>query len=143
MEDGFEYLEHPADVYIAAYGASLKEAFENAAKALFDVITDVGTVTPREEVKIVIEGHDLHSLLYNWLEEFLYKFDSKALVFSKFNVKSIRKTPEGYVLEAEAWGEFFDVKRHPQRTYVKSPTYSLMEVTEKPDKAIVKFVLDI
>ena len=36
----FEFLEHTADVYIAAYGKNLAEAFENAAFAMSNVMTE-------------------------------------------------------------------------------------------------------
>jgi SHS2 domain-containing protein len=37
----FEFLEHVADAYIAAYGQDLAEAFENAAVAMFETMTDI------------------------------------------------------------------------------------------------------
>ncbi|HIE14021.1 TPA: archease, partial [Candidatus Bathyarchaeota archaeon] len=40
MERKFELLEHRADAYIASYGRTLQEAFENAGLALFEVMTD-------------------------------------------------------------------------------------------------------
>ncbi|RLE53057.1 MAG: archease, partial [Candidatus Methanomethylicota archaeon] len=64
----FEFLDHMADVYIAAYGRDLKEAFENAAKAMFEVMTDISTVNPKVKREIRVEGFDLESLLYEWLE---------------------------------------------------------------------------
>ncbi len=39
-EKGFEFLEHMADAYVAAYGKNLAEAFENAALAMFNVMTE-------------------------------------------------------------------------------------------------------
>ena len=42
----FEFLEHTGDAYIAAYGKTLEEAFENAALATFEVMTDVEKVEP-------------------------------------------------------------------------------------------------
>ena len=40
----FEFMEHTADVYVAAHGANLAEAFENAALAMFEVMTDTAKV---------------------------------------------------------------------------------------------------
>ena len=31
----FEFLEHTADVYVRAYGATMEEAYANAALAMF------------------------------------------------------------------------------------------------------------
>jgi hypothetical protein len=43
----FEFLEHTADAYVAAYGKNLAEAFENSARATFEVMTDLKEVSPR------------------------------------------------------------------------------------------------
>ena len=45
----FEFLEHIADAYIAAYGKDLAEAFENAALAMFETMTDTARVEPKIE----------------------------------------------------------------------------------------------
>jgi SHS2 domain-containing protein len=52
----YELLEHTADAYIAAYGKDLAEAFENAAVAMFDVMTDVEKVSPEVEDSIEVSG---------------------------------------------------------------------------------------
>jgi hypothetical protein len=45
----FRFLEHTADVYIAAYGKNLKEAFENAAAAMFETMTNLNQITPTKK----------------------------------------------------------------------------------------------
>jgi len=144
VNKAFEFLEHSADVYIAAYGRSLEEAFANAAKAMFEVMTDTSKVRPLVKKVIHVEGFDLPSLLYSWLEELLYIFDVEGLVFSKFNILSIYSPASGkYVLDAEVYGEPLDPSRHPLGIGIKAVTYSLMEVVDVPGNCQVKFVLDI
>ncbi|MEM4679195.1 MAG: archease, partial [Candidatus Jordarchaeales archaeon] len=82
----FRFLEHTADVKIEAEGKTLEEAFEEAARGLYELMTDISKVTPVVEKKIEVEGSDLENLLYNWLEEFIYLTDSERLVFSDFKV---------------------------------------------------------
>jgi SHS2 domain-containing protein len=36
----FEFLEHTADVFVRAHGRSMEEAYENAALAMFETMTD-------------------------------------------------------------------------------------------------------
>ena len=45
-EKKYRYLEHRTDVYIAAYGRNLPNAFENVAKAMFNVMTEVEKIFP-------------------------------------------------------------------------------------------------
>ncbi|MBS7635588.1 archease [Candidatus Bathyarchaeota archaeon] len=78
MERGktmFEFLEHMADAYIAAYGRDLNEAFENAALAMFETMTSSSDVKHVIEEEVEVEGEDEQSLLYNWLEELLVRFE--------------------------------------------------------------------
>lgn len=144
MEKRFEFLEHTADLYIAAYGHSLEEAFENAAAAMFEGITDLDKVKPEVEDSVTVEGYDEQALLYNWLEALLVKFDVKGILFSRFKVARIEKTPAGLKLNARVWGELFNPERHTYKVGVKAVTYHQMEIIkDEKGGATVKLILDI
>jgi len=143
MKKRFEFLEHTADAYIAAYGESLEEAFENAALATFEVMTDLKKIKPKVEETIELEAHDESALLYNWLEEFLIRFETTGNLYSRFKVLNIEKTPSGLKLRAKAWGEPYDPERHPSKVGIKAVTYHRMEIVKKPKAVAVKFILDI
>ena len=140
---GFKILEHTADEYVMAYGTTLEEAFESAALALCEVMTDSNTVAPIDVESIRIVAEDEPSLLYSWLEEFLIKFDAEGKIYSKFTISKIGKTKEGFYLNATAWGETYDPNKHPSRTGVKAMTYSRLEILKKHNKVTLKFILDI
>jgi SHS2 domain-containing protein len=139
----FEFLEHTADAYIAAYGKNLAEAFENAALAMFEIMTDVKKVKPAIEDHVEVEAGDEYALLYNWLEALLVKFDTEAMLCSAFKVSSLSKTRNGWRLNAKIWGEKFDPKKHLQKVGVKAVTYHRMEIVKKPSMVTVRFILDI
>ncbi|MCS7140086.1 MAG: archease [Candidatus Nezhaarchaeota archaeon] len=138
-----KFLEHPSDVYIEVRAKSLEEAFALCGKALYEVMTDTDTIKVLEEVEVFVEGYDLHSLLYNWLEELLYLFDVKRFLGSDVKVKEITALGEGYRLRATIVGEKYDPQRHPSKTAVKAATYHLMEIKKEGDEQIIRFVLDI
>lgn len=139
----FEFLEHTADAYIAAYGKDLAEAFENAALAMFDVMTEVENINPRVEDTVEDEGKDTYALLYNWLEALLVKSEINRMLYSKFKITNINRTPNGYKLKGRIWGEKFDPKKHLQKVGVKAVTYHRMEITKQKGKVTLKFILDI
>ncbi|MEM3829309.1 MAG: archease [Conexivisphaerales archaeon] len=139
----FEFLEHTADAYIAAYGRDLAEAFENAAAAMFEVMTDIEKVNPKNEDYVEVEAADEHALLYNWLEELLVKSEINEMLYSKFKIFEVTKTADGFRLKAKIWGEKFNPEKHPQKVGVKAVTYHQMEIIREPDKTTVKFILDI
>lgn len=139
----YEFLEHTADAYIAAYGATLEKAFENAALATFDVMTDVKKVKPQVEDSVEVEAPDEYALLYSWLEALLIKFETTGNLYSRFKISRIEKTPDGLRLKAKIWGEPFNPQRHPQKVGVKAVTYHQMKITKKPAVTTVLFILDI
>jgi len=144
LKKRFESLEHTADLYIAAYGKSLEEAFENAAYATFDGMTDLDKVQPKLKDIVEVEGHDEQALLYNWLEALLVKFDLTSNLYSRFKIATIEKTSAGFKLKAKIWGEPFNPKKHLSKVGVKAVTYHQMEILRDTKGAVtVEFILDI
>lgn len=139
----FEFLEHTADVYIAAHGKNLEEAFENAALAMFEVMTDTEKVSPREEDSVEVEAEDEYALLYNWLEALLVKFEVNDMLYSKFKISHLEETAEGFRLKATVWGEKFNAEKHAQKVAVKAVTYHRMEIIKELNKVTLEFILDI
>jgi SHS2 domain-containing protein len=139
----FEFLEHTADAYVAAYGKTLEEAFENAAFATFEVMTDAGKIAQTVEDNVQIEAPDEQALLYSWLERLLIDFETKGNLYSGFKISKIEKTPDGFKLKAMIYGEPYDPKKHPTKVGIKAVTYHRMEINKKPNNVSVKFILDI
>lgn len=139
----FEFLEHTADIYIAAYGKNLAEAFENAALAMFESMTETKDVELRIEENVEAKGFDKQSLLYDWLENLLIRFEVKNHLYSRFNIETIRDTDGGLELKALVYGEPFDSRKHKQKVAIKAVTYHRMEIQEKPENVTVKFIVDI
>ena len=139
----FKFLEHTADVYIAAHGKTLEEAFENAALAMFEVMTDTEKVSPDIEDSVEVEAEDEFALLYSWLEALLVKFETKNMLYSKFKISSIEENAEGFRIKATIWGEQFNAEKHTQKVGVKAVTYHRMEIIKDIDNVRLEFILDI
>jgi SHS2 domain-containing protein len=139
----FEFLEHTADAYIAAYGTTLEEAFENAALATFEVMTDTRKIARKIEDTVKIEAPDEQALLYSWLEKLLVNFETKGNLYSEFKILKIEKTKDGFMLTARIRGEPFNPAKHMQKVGIKAVTYHRMEIDKKPGRVSVKFILDI
>jgi SHS2 domain-containing protein len=122
----FEFIDiTTADVAFVAYGKDLNELFTNAALAMFEVMINTRQVKPEVERKVRIEGNDLQSLMFNWLNELLIFVDSENLAFSKFDVKVDEKNLK---LEAICKGEEINREKHETRTHVKAATFHQMEI---------------
>lgn len=139
----FKFIEHRADVYVVAYGSTLEKAFENAALATFEVMTKTLNVSSMVEETVEVEGYDEKSLLYNWIETLLVRFELTERLYSRFKVESIKKMGEMFNLKAKISGEKFNPKKHLQKVGVKAVTYHRMEILREEDEVVVKFILDI
>jgi len=89
-------------------GRSLAEAFEQQAVGMFGYMTDLATVDLGTEdlVTVSVSGHDLHSLLYNFLDELLFQFSTELLIFKEVRVTHLDRdtftiTAVGYEQERE------------------------------------------
>ena len=140
MKD-FEFIDiTTADVAFVAYGKTLEEVFKNAALAMFEVMINTKLVEKKIERKILVEGHDLESLMFAWLNELLYYVDSENLAFSDFDIKINEKD---FRLEAICKGEEIDPEKHETRTVVKAATMHMMEVKKENDLWKARVILDI
>ena len=139
----FEFLEHTADVYIRAHGKTMEEAYENAALAMFEVMTDTDKITQTQEETLEVEAEDQYALLYNWLEALLVKFETENMLYSKFQITNWAETDENFKFKAKIWGEKFDPQKHPQRVGVKAVTYHRMVIIRERDRVVLEFILDI
>lgn len=138
----FEFFDVTADVGYRAYGKTMDEAFENAALALFEVMTDTTNIKPLMEKKIELEAEDAYALLYDWLSELIFIHDSENLIFFQFKVKITIKNNETYILNASVWGEPFNLEKNESREEVKAATYHLMEIKEENEYVRLQVILD-
>ncbi len=135
----FEFVDHTGDLGIRVFGKDLPDLFFHAAEALFCVITDPESILAKESLKIAIEGHELEELLISWLNEFVYLFDTKGLLFREFEFISLNE----HSLEAVVRGEPYDESRHPIKTTVKSATYHQLQIRRTNRGWEAQIILDL
>jgi SHS2 domain-containing protein len=138
MEKDFEILDHTADVGIIAYGADLSQAFANAAKALFSLITELDDVEEVLHRDVELTASDEENLLVEWLNELVYRFDTESIIFRRFDIIQLDSTH----LKARGYGEKLDSSKHKLKTGVKAATYHMLKV-DKNDGCRVQVLFDI
>lgn len=94
MSDRYLILDHPADGKFRAFGATMEEAFANAALATASIMVDWEKVERRVEHPVRIEAGDLQQLLNKFLSEMLYLFDAKKFVLAAAEDVRIEMPPE-------------------------------------------------
>jgi len=138
MGKDFEIVDHTADVGIIAYGADVSQAFTNAARALFSLITELDNVEEFLHRDIELTAPDEESLLVEWLNELIYLFDTENIIFKRFDVTKLNNTH----LKARSYGEKVDSSKHRLKTGVKAATYHMLKI-DKGNDYQVKVLFDI
>ena len=149
MSGGFRYLDHMTDALIEAYGRTIDEAFENSARGLVNTMFDLGNVSADLEMKIEVNGYDLCSLFYDWLERVMLVTLVEKIVLCDFKVKISATQKIGdrytYFLTCTARGEHLDLEKHHFKVEIKAVTYHEMQVKQEKEKNKVttRFLLDL
>jgi SHS2 domain-containing protein len=134
----WEHFHHEADIGVRGYGASMDEAFEQAALALAGVVTDPASVKPLDPVSIRCEAPDPEILLVDWLGSVIYEMSVRKVVFGRFEVRIA-----GRELIGAAWGEPVDIRRHQPAVEVKAATYAELRVAREGDGWVAQCVVDV
>lgn len=123
-ESVYEIFDHTADLGLRVRSPSFAGLCEDAARGLCEIIAgDPDVVQPRSTERFEIPGDDPAMILFDWLNELLYAFESRRMLYSRFEAE---RTPAG--LRAEARGERYDPERHALAHEVKAITYHGLQV---------------
>jgi len=135
-----EYLEHTADLGLLARGATLEEAFCEAARGLFSLMLDVAKIEPRDTYTVHLEAPSSIDLFVEWLGDLLAQKELTGLVFSEFETRLDR---DGRRLDGTASGERLDPIKHRPRIEVKGISYLGLDVRRDDEGWVVQCVLDV
>lgn len=137
----YEYFDHRADIGVRGIGSTLEEAFQEAAKAMFGVMGNIGKVGDRKSIDIECDADDETGLLVEFLNKLLSEADINDMFFSDFSVK-IEKGKK-FRLIGKAFGEKRDADKHELKLEVKAATYSNAKVEKQKGKFIAQCVVDV
>jgi SHS2 domain-containing protein len=135
----YETFEHTADLGLRMRAPDLATLFAEAARALFSaIVEDLESVEPLQKIELRLEDTDQELLLFDWLKELLYRFDTEHLLFSRFEVHLDRGS-----LAGSAWGEPLNPARHALSHEVKAITYHGLRVEQQAGGWLAEVIVDI
>lgn len=135
----YEQFPHTADIGIRVYGATMKALFKNAAFAMFDIIADLEGLKPSVTESVALQAQDYEELLIAWLDELLYRFYTKQLIFSDFEIEELDESK----IKARAFGRPIAANRNRLKTEIKAATYHNLKIDKASDGYTVEIVLDV
>ena len=139
MEKDFDLIEHTADIGIAAYGVDLKQVFANAARGLFSLITELDTISEKNVYHIHVSAPDREALMVNWLNELIYRFEVKEMLFHRFTINTLTNTE----LKATGYGEKIDLAKHELKIQVKAATFHMLKIKQNNDGWEAQVIFDV
>lgn len=139
MEKGsWEHFSHEADIGVRGRGATLEEAFEQAARALTAVIT-TEEVALKEEIQVTCRAASPEGLLVEWLNELVFQMATRNMLFGRFQVSL-----DDRQLAARVWGEAVDGAKHHPAVEIKGATFTELKVESQPGgRWLVQCVVDV
>lgn len=135
----YEQFSHTADIGVRIFGRTKEELFANAAFAMFDIIADLEGLKGEivQEIELTAPNHE--ELLISWLDELLYNFYTKGIIFYNFEVE---KLSEDFI-RAKAFGRAVSDNRNRLKTEIKAATYYNLKIIKKDDYYEVDIIFDV
>jgi SHS2 domain-containing protein len=133
----YRFLKHTADIKFQAFGKTEEEMFENASLALKEIMLKKIKIKNHIKKKFEVDGKDKESLLYNFLEEFLFLLDSEDFLLNKIDKIKIKDNK----INAEISGD--NAENYRFKNDVKAITYNEMFVKKEKGRFICQVVVDV
>jgi len=119
--------------------ANIETLLIDAARGLTSmIVANLEAVRPVRQMAFEVPGGRLDELLFDWLTEILYAFESEHMLLSQFEVQLGESG-----LTAMARGEVADESRHQLEHEVKAITYHGLRVEQTPDGWLAEVIVDI
>ncbi len=139
MDVGFELVEHTADIGVRAWGRTRAEVFEEAARGMLSLVCDPREIAEQETTEVEVEAPAADLLLAAWLNELLFQFEARQLLFADIEVVELSDTH----LRARLTGERLDHDRHFVCGGVKAATLHRLSLLPKDDGWEGFVILDV
>ena len=139
MDVGFELVEHTADIGLRAWGRTRAEVFQEAARGMLSLVCDPKEIQGQRTVEVEVESTAPDLLLAAWLNEVLFQFEARSLLFSEIEVLELGDTH----LRAQLRGEELDPERHFVCGGVKAATLHDLSLQPRDDGWEGFVILDV
>lgn len=136
----WEFREHTADLRVAFRVSTLEQLFADAVRLIRQLVAgDAAPGGPRERHKVELVAADPAELLFGFLRELLFLFETRRFVPVSLDLH--RLEPTG--VTATVVGEAFDPGRHEAQPEVKAVTRHGLFVVERDGRWEAEVVFDL
>jgi SHS2 domain-containing protein len=109
---GFEFLDHPGDVKLCAWGTDLESLFVAAAEGMmaFLFANGIAQLAPERTETVELEAKDREALLVDWLSELLYRATCEYHAYIRFRIDELTGSKLKATVAAAAAEAVEDIK---------------------------------
>jgi SHS2 domain-containing protein len=138
MPKGYEYFEHPSDIRIQCTGITVNELFENAAKAIYDLMIEKTATGEEVEKQIDLKADSLQDLFFEWVSEVIFYAHAYKIFFYKFYY--LKLTEKQLLVNAFGVKVSKDIKLKGE---VKAITYHDFYIKKQENYWLANFIVDV
>ena len=135
----YQITDHTADLGILVKGHDIVSLFENAAKAVMDIVVEGPFGTQSITRDIIVEGQDREDLMVRWLGEILYLFNGEKLIATAIEITSINSA----MLKSRLTLSRFEPAIHHVRREIKAVTFHQISVERAQQGWEARIIFDI
>ena len=149
----YEIIEHTADIGIKVWGKTLKQLFQHAAMGMFYILYPESHSADRipnhslcsdtsqlpHSITIKKELESFEELLVYWLSELLYIFNTKDILFSRFNIVKLSNGS----LNAQVFGKEIDISVNPPAIEIKAVTFHNLKIQKDKNIFYTSIIFDV
>lgn len=136
----YEIIDRSTDLLLRVTASDLPLLFTEAARGLTAMLVDAPQeVLPEQEISFNVAGspEELDYLLFDWLNELLYLFDTEEILLSQF---AVALTEDG--LTATARGQRLDPGRHRLAYEVNNISYDHLFIEQTAAGFVAEVVVN-
>lgn len=129
------FAEHTGELAIRVQAESLHELFEEAGRALAEVMGGRSVTGSGAYERVLLQAPDRDALLVAWLDELIFLADRDKKIFGDLHVERVVDRE----LVARVRGE----ETSQLKTHVKAATFHGLQIVERPNDVSATVILDV
>jgi SHS2 domain-containing protein len=136
MDDaGHHFVEHTSEVELRLHAATLSGLFVQAGRALAELMLEEAPGAETVIERVVVTAPDRAALLAAWIDELVFRAETRKAVFTRFLVERID--------DRELAAEIRGVAEPVIKTAVKAATFHGLRVEEEDGRWVAAVILDV
>lgn len=140
----YRFLPHTADVLVAIEAPTFAELFQEATAVARRLLAGESPVAASVARTVSVSGTSLDDLLFEYLRELLYQFNTDRFVPARLELDQLNVTRAGpAALAGTVFGEPFDPLRHETQPEVKAVTRHGLRVTDTDGGFRAEILFDV